>query len=251
VRATRPARPRAYVGARRRRSAARPLRRRSSGCAATADQGVGGLPGHCVGGCLAPTPGQLAARSGARRRRTARRRTIEPGATALDNVRPPRLVNEPARREPRQPPALIAGELPDEPYRGQELIVVAADAAELDVDDQGLEELAAGGAAVGDQEVEMPRISGTSDASGPVEIRADGMSRLSNLRSGHADAHCCVALPRDESGSHAARPALATTRRPRPSTADFCFDLSASSDAASARTQIVLGVRAEQAALGE
>jgi len=39
-------------------------------------------------------------------------------------VRPPCLVDEPARREPGQPPALVSGELADEPQRGQQLIIV-------------------------------------------------------------------------------------------------------------------------------
>ena len=57
-------------------------------------------------------------------------------------MRAPLVVDERARREAGQPPALVAGELADQPQAGQQLVLIDAGRAQREAADQLGEELA-------------------------------------------------------------------------------------------------------------
>jgi predicted RNA methylase len=98
------------------------------------------------------------------------RATIEPAAAAVDDVRAPRVIDEAARGEAGKPAPLVARELTNHPQPGEQLVLIDAAGAHLDVCDHACQQLAAGGAAIADQEIQVPSVLRTGDAAGAIEI---------------------------------------------------------------------------------
>jgi hypothetical protein len=81
-------------------------------------------------------------------------------------------VDERARGEPGQPPPLVTAQLADEAQSGEQLVLIDTGRPQFKILDHRGEELAAGAAAVGDEQIKMTSLGGSDDALRALAVNA-------------------------------------------------------------------------------